>query len=102
VGLSEDEAKAQNLEYDVYETRFRAMKTAFFGDAERTYMKLIVERASDIVIGCHMVGDAAGEIIQMAGIAVKARLTKAQWDATCAVHPTAAEEFVTLSTKRSF
>ena len=56
---------------------------------------------SDVVIGVHMVGGDAGEIIQLAGIAVKAKLTKAQWDATCAVHPTAAEELVTLKDKRA-
>ena len=100
VGLSEDEAIQKSIPYDVYETRFRAMKTAFVGNSERTYMKLIVERESDAVIGCHIIGDSAGEMIQLAGIAVKAKISKAQWDATCAVHPTAAEELVTLRDKR--
>ena len=59
-------------------------------------MKLVVDRASDRVAGCHMVGDGAGEAVQLLGIAVKAGATKAQFDATMAVHPTAAEEFVTM------
>ncbi len=101
VGLSEDEAKIQNIKYDVYQTRFRAMKTAFIGGESRIFMKLIVDQGSDVVLGVHIVGGDAGEIIQLAGIAVKAKLTKAQWDATCAVHPTAAEELVTLKDKRA-
>lgn len=100
VGMSEQQAKDKGIVYDVYQTRFRPMKTAFVGGESRIYMKLIVEAATDVVIGCHMVGGDAGEIIQLAGIAVKARLTKAQWDATCAVHPTAAEELVTIKDKR--
>ena len=59
-------------------------------------MKLVVDRASDRVMGCHMVGDGAGEAVQLLGVAVKAGATKAQFDATMAVHPTAAEEFVTM------
>ncbi len=101
VGLSEDEAKAKGIAYDVYQTRFRAMKTSFIDGESRIYMKLIVDQKSDVVLGVHMVGGDAGEIIQLAGIAVKAKLTKAQWDATCAVHPTAAEELVTLKDKRA-
>lgn len=100
VGVSEHDCQILGIDYDVYETRFRAMKTTFVGGETRVYMKLIVERDTDIVIGCHMVGKDAAEIIQMAGIAVKGRLTKQQWDDTCAVHPTAAEEFVTLREKR--
>ncbi len=100
VGMSEGQAKEKGIVYDVYQTRFRSMKTAFVGAESRIYMKLIVEADTDVVIGCHMVGGDAGEIVQLAGIAVKARLTKAQWDATCAVHPTAAEELVTIKDKR--
>ena len=100
VGLSEDRAKELGLKYDVYSTRFRQMKTAFWGGESRMFMKLIVDADSDVVLGCHIVGGDAGEIIQLAGITVKAKLTKAQWDATCAVHPTAAEELVTLKDKR--
>ncbi len=100
VGLSEDQAKDKGIRYDIYSTRFRPMKTAFTGGESRVFMKLVVDAETDVVLGCHMVGDAAGEIIQLAGIAVKHKLTKAQWDATCAVHPTAAEELVTLKDKR--
>ncbi|WAC49125.1 glutathione-disulfide reductase [Asticcacaulis sp. SL142] len=100
VGLSEQQAIEAGIKFDVYTTRFRAMKTTFIGGETRVLMKLIVEQGSDVVLGCHMVGVDSAEIIQMAGIAVKARLTKSQWDATCAVHPTAAEEFVTLKDKR--
>ncbi|ESQ81443.1 glutathione-disulfide reductase [Asticcacaulis benevestitus] len=101
VGLTEAEATEKGIAYDVYQTRFRSMKTAFIGGESRIYMKLIVDQKSDVVLGVHIVGGEAGEIIQIAGVAVKARLTKAQWDATCAVHPTAAEELVTLKDKRA-
>jgi len=99
VGLSEQEAVAQGLRVDIYTARFRPMKTTFVAGESRTLMKLIVDHKSDVVLGAHMVGPDSAEIIQMAGIAVKAGLTKAQWDATCAVHPTVAEEFVTLRDK---
>ena len=72
------------------------MKFAFSGLEERTLMKLIVEPKGGRVVGCHIVGADGPEMIQLAAIAVKAGLTKAQWDATCALHPTAAEELVTL------
>ena len=75
------------------------MRSAFAGGDERVLMKLVVARATDVVVGCHIVGADAPEMIQMAAIAVKAGLTKAQWDATCALHPTAAEELVTLREK---
>ena len=75
------------------------MRSGFAGGDERMLMKLVVERATDKVVGCHVVGADAAEIIQMAAIAVKAGLTKAQWDATCALHPTAGEELVTLREK---
>lgn len=100
VGLSEDEAVAKGIKVDIYTTKFRQMKTAFTGKESRVFMKLVVEAATDIVLGAHIIGGEAGEVIQLAGIAVKAKLTKAQWDATCAVHPTAAEEIVTLKDKR--
>ncbi len=100
VGLTEDQAKEKGIRYDIYATRFRQMKTAFTGGESRMFMKLVVDADSDVVLGCHIVGGDAGEIIQLAGIAVKHGLTKAQWDATCAVHPTAAEELVTLKDKR--
>lgn len=101
VGMSEYEArKACPAEVDIYITRFRPMKTLFAGSEERTLMKLVVDAQSQKVVGCHIVGPDSPEMIQLAGIAVKAGLTKAQWDATCAVHPTAAEELVTLKDKR--
>ncbi len=99
VGLSESEARHKYRQVDVYRTRFKAMRTAFAGDSERTLMKLVVEPKSGRVLGCHIVGPDAGEMIQMAAIAVKAGLTKAQWDDTCALHPSAAEELVTLREK---
>ena len=72
------------------------MKTIFAGREDRVLMKLVVERATDRVVGCHIVGPDSAEMIQLAAIAVKAGLSKAQWDATCAVHPTLAEELVTM------
>ena len=99
VGLTEAEARHRLGAVDIYLSRFRPMRSAFAGGDERMLMKLVVERSSDRVVGCHIVGADAPEIIQMAGIAVKAGLTKAQWDATCALHPSAAEELVTLREK---
>lgn len=101
VGLSESEARhACPGEVDVYVTRFRPMKYAFTGSDERVLMKLVVDGQSQKVVGVHIVGPEAPEMIQLAAIAVKAGLTKAQWDATCAVHPTMAEELVTLKEKQ--
>jgi glutathione reductase (NADPH) len=99
VGLTEAQARHQVGAVDIYLTRFRPMKTVFAGGHERVLMKLIVERSTDKVIGCHIVGQDSAEMIQLAAIAVKAGLTKAQWDATCALHPSAAEELVTLREK---
>jgi glutathione reductase (NADPH) len=99
VGLTEGQARRAHGEIDIYLTRFRPMKTLFAGSEARMLMKLVVERATDRVLGCHIVGQDGPEMIQMAAIAVKAGLTKAQWDATCALHPTAAEELVTLREK---
>ena len=102
VGLTEAEARrACPGEVDVYVTRFRPMKYAFTGSDERMLMKLVVDATSDRVVGVHIVGPEAPEMIQLAAIAVKAGLTKAQWDATCAVHPTMAEELVTLRVKQT-
>jgi len=102
VGLTEHEARrACTNGVDVYVTRFRPMKYAFTGSDERVLMKLVVDADSQRVVGCHIVGPESPEMIQLAAIAVKAGLTKAQWDATCAVHPTMAEELVTLKEKQS-
>jgi len=99
VGLSEEAALERYPEIEVYKTDFRPMKATLSGSTERTLMKLVVDRASQRVVGAHMVGDDAAEIIQGVGIAVKAGLTKADFDATVGIHPTAAEEFVTLRDK---
>ena len=96
VGLTEEEARQSFPAVDIYKTRFRPLKHTLTARDETIFMKLVVDRASDRVVGCHMVGDGAGEAVQLLGIAVKAGATKAQFDATMAVHPTAAEEFVTL------
>ncbi len=99
VGLSEGQARHAHREIDIYLTKFRPMRSGFVGGDERMMMKLIVVRASGKIVGCHIVGADAPEMIQMAAIAVKAGLTKAQWDSTCALHPTAAEELVTMHEK---
>ncbi len=99
VGMTEAEARHALRKVDIYRTKFRAMRTAFAGDDEQTLMKLVVDGETGRVVGCHIVGPDSPEMIQMAGIAVKAGLTKAQWDDTCALHPSAAEELVTLREK---
>ncbi|HET9160086.1 MAG TPA: FAD-dependent oxidoreductase, partial [Caulobacteraceae bacterium] len=99
VGLTEAEARHKHGKVDIYRAIFRPMKMTFYGGEERCLMKLVVAADSQKVVGVHMVGPDAPEIIQMAAIAVKMGVTKAQWDATCAVHPTAAEEFVTMREK---
>ncbi|HEX6865973.1 MAG TPA: glutathione-disulfide reductase [Caulobacteraceae bacterium] len=99
VGLTEAEARHQYGKVDIYRSIFRPMKYAFMGGEERCLMKLVVEAKTERLVGVHMVGPDAPEIIQMAAIAVKMGVTKPQWDATCAVHPTAAEEFVTMREK---
>lgn len=98
VGVSEEQARQQYAAIRVYSTSFRPMKHALSGRDARCLMKLIVEDATDRVIGAHMVGDDAGELIQGIAIAVRAGLTKADFDATVGIHPTSAEEFVTLRT----
>jgi glutathione reductase (NADPH) len=98
VGLTTAAALEDFAELHVYTTTFRPLKYTLSGRNERTLMKLIVDPASDRVLGAHMVGPTP-EIIQGIAIAVKAGLTKVQFDATCAIHPTAAEEFVTLKDK---
>jgi len=99
VGLTEAEA-GEARPIDVYISRFRPMKHTLTGSEERTTMKLIVDRDTDRVLGCHMVGADAAEIIQGIAIALKCGATKAQFDATVGIHPTAAEEFVTMRDKR--
>ncbi len=99
VGLTETEAREGGREIDIYRTSFRPMKSTMSGRATTVLMKLVVDRASDRVLGVHIVGEAAAEMIQMVAIAVKMGATKAALDATVALHPTAAEELVTLRAK---
>ena len=99
VGLSEAEARRQHGKVDIYLSRFRPMKTTFYGGDERCLIKLVVAAGSEKILGCHVVGPDAPEIIQMAAIALKMGVTKPQWDSTCAVHPTLAEELVTMREK---
>ena len=99
VGLSEEKARERFGAVDVYKTSFRALKLTMGDKKERTFMKLVVERSSQRVVGAHMIGPDAGEVIQGVAIAVKLGATKAQFDATIGIHPTAAEEFVTLREK---
>lgn len=96
VGLSEEAAREKFDSIRVYTADFRPLKHTLSGSDERSLMKLIVDDASDKVVGVHMVGDEAGEIMQGIGIAVRAGLTKADFDLTVGIHPTAAEEFVTM------
>ncbi len=100
-GLTEEEARDKYGEITVFESNFRAMKHTIGGRQERTYMKLIVDKQSDRVVGIHMVGEDAGEIIQGMAVAMKAGATKANFDSTIGIHPTAAEEFVTMRTARA-
>jgi glutathione reductase (NADPH) len=96
VGLTEVEARRRYGEIDIYKSTFRPLKHTMSGRDERSFMKLVVDRKSDRVVGCHMIGTDAGEIVQGLAIALQCGATKAQFDATIAVHPTAAEEFVTM------
>jgi glutathione reductase (NADPH) len=99
VGLSEERARERYGEIEVYKASFRALKLTLTENKERTFVKLVVDRASQRVVGAHMIGPDAGEIIQGMAIAVRLGATKAQFDATLGIHPTAAEEFVTMREK---
>jgi glutathione reductase (NADPH) len=99
VGLSEADARHKHGKVDIYLAKFRPMKETFYGGHSRAMMKLVVDAGSERILGCHVVGPDAPEIIQMAAIALKMGVTKPQWDATCAVHPTLAEELVTMRDK---
>jgi len=98
VGLTESVARERFGAIDVYRASFKPLRHTLSGRDEKTLMKLVVDRASQRVVGAHMVGPDAGEIIQGIAIAVKMRATKAQFDATVGIHPTSAEEFVTMRT----
>ncbi|MBM4263664.1 MAG: glutathione-disulfide reductase [Deltaproteobacteria bacterium] len=99
VGLTEGQARERKHNVDIYRTSFRPLRHTLTGRDERTMMKLVVDHDSDKVLGCHMVGPDAGEIIQGLAVALNCGATKAQFDATVGIHPTAAEEFVTMRTK---
>lgn len=98
IGLSEADARDQGYDIDIYKTTFRPMKYALPGRDEKTLMKLVVDKATDKVIGCHMIGLDAPEIMQGFAVAMNAGATKADFDKTIAIHPVSAEEFVTMRT----
>lgn len=100
VGLTEEEARRRGACVDVYLSRFKPMRHTLSGRDERTVMKVIVDRASDRVLGVHMVGADAPEILQGFGVALKCGATKAQMDSAVGIHPTAAEELVTMRDRR--
>jgi glutathione reductase (NADPH) len=100
VGLTEAAARTRYGTVDVYTSTFRPLKHTLSGRDERTFLKLVVDAATDRVVGCHMLGPDAGEVIQGFAVALKCGATKAQFDATIGIHPTIAEEFVTMRQKR--
>ena len=99
VGLTEAQARKAHAKIDIYKTSFRPMKHTLSGRDERVLMKLVVDGETDKVLGCHIAGEGAGEMAQLLGIALTCGATKAQFDATLAVHPTASEELVTMRDK---
>ncbi len=99
VGLSESDARRSHTAVDIYRTNFRPMRNMLSGNQERTLMKLVVDGESGVLLGVHIAGEDAPEMIQLAAVAVKAGLTKKQWDSTMALHPTAAEELVLMREK---
>jgi glutathione reductase (NADPH) len=99
VGLTEEQARAEIGEVDIYKSTFTPMKHTLTPSEEKTLMKLIVDAKTDRVVGCHVVGPDAAEMVQGIGIALRCNATKAQFDATVGIHPSAAEELVTMRTK---
>jgi glutathione reductase (NADPH) len=99
VGLTEADARRSHGAVDVYRTNFRPMRTTFIGGEQRTLMKLVVDAKTDQLLGVHIAGTDAPEMIQLAAVAVKSGITKTQWDSTVALHPTAAEELVLMREK---
>jgi glutathione reductase (NADPH) len=99
VGLTEAQARAQFSHVDIYKVDFEPIKATLSGRDTRVLMKLVIDGSTDRVVGCHIVGDGAAEMIQLIGIAVKMKATKADFDATMALHPTATEELVTMRTR---
>jgi glutathione reductase (NADPH) len=98
VGLTEAEARAQFTHIDIYKADFRPLKATLSGSESRVLMKLVVDGQSDRILGCHIVGSDAAEIVQVVAIAIRMKATKADFDATMALHPTSAEELVTMRT----
>ncbi len=101
VGLTEEQALQNNINIQIFESRFNAMKNTISGRSEQSYMKLVVEQKTDKVIGAHMVGPDCAEIMQGIAIAIKMGAKKSDFDATIGIHPTSAEEFVTMRTPRA-
>jgi glutathione reductase (NADPH) len=99
IGLTEAAARDRLVKVDIYKTSFRPMKMSLAGRDTRAFFKLVVDGETDRVVGCHIVGPDAGEMIQLVGVAIKMKATKADFDAVMAVHPTIAEELVTLREK---
>jgi glutathione reductase (NADPH) len=99
VGLTEADARAKLGAVDVYRSSFKPLKHTLSGRDEKSFLKLVVERSSQRVVGAHMLGPDAGEIVQGLAIALRCGATKADFDATIGIHPTLAEEFVTMRTK---
>lgn len=100
VGLTEEQALAAGYQIEVFESHFRSLKLTITKSTEKTYMKLVVDKDSDRVLGCHMIGEAAGELMQGLAVALKAGATKRMFDETVGIHPTVAEEFVTMRVAR--
>ncbi len=100
VGLTEEEAIAQYGKVDIYDSNFKPLVHTMSGRDERSVMKLIVDTKTDVVVGCHMMGTDSPEIIQGVAIAIKCGATKSQFDSTTGIHPSSAEEFVTMRSKR--
>lgn len=98
VGMTETNARKEYANLNIFKTEFKALKHTLSGSTEGTFMKLVVDAASDRVLGLHMVGPDAGELVQGFAVALQCRATKAQFDATIGIHPTMAEEFVTMRT----
>ena len=98
VGLTEEEAVKQDYEVSIYESQFRALKLTLTNSQEKSYMKWVVCKKTDQLLGCHIIGENAGEILQGFAVAVKNKLTKAQVDQTVGIHPSSAEELVTMRT----
>ena len=100
VGITEEEAANKNIETEIYVSSYKPLKHTLTGSSKKSFMKLVVEKSTSIVLGAHMMGEDSPEIIQGIAIAIKARLTKNDFDETVAIHPTAAEEFVTMRKPR--